>query len=156
MKLQDASTILKGLISKTDSKSEKKMYTRFIGILTYLENRDFDESQIRLIEEKLDSFQLNAKPENRKKYFGQKHTELITFLKEKFSLITEGYYAQIGITYGMIFGAGLGLTFGTVIDPGIGTSIGLALGTGIGMAIGIMMGTQKDAVAKKEGRVMNA
>ena len=67
------------------------------------------------------------------------------YLKEEFSLISEGYYTAIGMSLGMCFGVAIGTVFGVS-----GNSIGFALGMLIGLAIGRNM----DIEAEKQNRVL--
>jgi hypothetical protein len=154
MTINDSSEFLNTLLSQTDKKSEKKIYSCFISILASLKKRDLTENQSQLIQEKLSSLNLKATTENRKKYYQQKLSEFKTFLKNEFSFTTEKYYTEMGMIYGMMFGTGIGLSIGMAINPAFGTSIGLSIGTGIGMFLGIMYGAKKDAEAKRQGRVI--
>ncbi|WP_421764798.1 hypothetical protein [Ekhidna sp.] len=154
MKLSEALDFFKDLIEKTNDKSESKVYQGFINILSNLKNRELTEQQLNSIELKLDSLDLLANSENRKKYLKRKLNEFTTYLNKEFSFITEGYYTGIGMVYGMMFGSGMGLVLGTAFGAGIGTAIGLSTGTGIGMVFGMMFGAAKDAEAKKQNRVL--
>jgi hypothetical protein len=154
MTINDIFEILNTLSSQTDKKSEMKIYSCFIDTLTALKNKDLTDNQLQLIEEKLTALDLKATTENRKKYINKKHSEFKGFLKNSFSFITEKYYTEVWMIYGMIFGTGLGISIGTAINPVIGTSIGLSIGTGIGMVLGMALGATKDAEAKKQGRVL--
>ncbi len=154
MNINEANDFFKSLITGTDKKSELKVYESFIAILSDLKNKDLTEKQLQSIEEKLDTLKLKANPQNRKKHFKRKYTEFTTYLKDEFSLITEGYYTGIGMVFGMMFGTSLGIVFGTSFEAGTGTAIGLSMGTGIGMTIGMMFGAAKDSEAKKQGRVL--
>jgi hypothetical protein len=144
MKLNKASAFFKNLITESDNKSEIKIYEKFILILDDLNSRNLSEEQLKSIEEKLDSLNLNQDSENRKKDFKQKLNLFVGYLKEKLSLISKGYYTSIGMSLGMSFGVALGAAF-------VNISYGLIFGMLIGMVIGIV----KDSKAKKEGRVLS-
>lgn len=154
MNLNETSELLNTLLSQTDKKTEKKIYTCFIRTLSSLENRDLTENQLQLIQEKLSSLNLKTTTGNRKKYYGQKLSEFKAFLKNKFSFTSEKYYTELGMIYGMSLGTGIGLSIGVAISPNLGTSIGLSIGTCVGMALGIVYGVRKDADAKRQGRVI--
>lgn len=154
MNLNDTSELLKVLLSQTDKKSEKKVYTCFIRTLSSLNKMNLTENQLQLIQEKLSSLNLKATTKNRKKYFKQRFSEFKAFLKSEFSFTTDKYYTEMGMIYGMIFGTGIGLSIGTAIDPAFGTSIGLSIGISIGMVLGMVYGPSKDAEAKRQGRVI--
>jgi len=65
MKISEASDFFRTLITETNSKSELKVYQRFINILMNLNNRDLSEQHLNSIENKLDSLNLSANSEYR-------------------------------------------------------------------------------------------
>jgi hypothetical protein len=154
MNLNETSELLNSLLSETDKKSERKVYSCFIRTISSLKNRDLTKDQSRLIQEKLSSLDLKATSENRKKFYKHKLSEFKTFLKNEFSFTPEKYYTEIGMVYGIMFGAGIGLSIGTAIKPTLGTSIGLSIGTALGMVFGMVYGARKDAEAKRQGKVI--
>ncbi|PHS67886.1 MAG: hypothetical protein COB12_01320 [Flavobacterium sp.] len=154
MTINEATNILNNLVSQTDKKSEIKAYNCFIRTLTSLNDKDLNESQLQLIQENLSSLHLTETPENKKKYYKKKHSELRSFLKKEFSFTHKKYYTEIGMIYGMIFGNAIGISIGVAIEPFIGISIGISIGTGIGMMFGIMYGAKKDAEALRLGNVI--
>jgi len=143
MNINDAGNFFKKLVTETDEKSEIRVYHKFIAILSDLENRELTDEQLQSIEKELDSLNLNASSENRKKHFKEKLNLFIKYLKEKFSLISEGYYTAIGISLGLSFGVAFGAAFNNV-------SYGLIFGMLLGLIVGAMM----DSKAIKEGRVL--
>ena len=145
MNINDAVAFFKNLLIKTDKKSEIKTYENFIAILTSLKSRDLSPEQLSLIEEELGSLNLNANLENNRKHYKRKLSEFKKYLKDEFSLITEGYYTAIGMCLGMCFGVAIGTSLGAS-----GTSMGLTLG----MLIGLVIGRSKDDEAKKQNRVL--
>ncbi len=154
MTINEAINLLNNLQSQTDKKSDIKAYNCFISTLTSLNDKGLNENQLQLIQEKLTSLSLNEAPENRKKYYKKKHSELISFLKKEFSFTHKKYNTEIGMIYGMIFGNALGLSIGIAIDPFLGASIGMSIGTGLGMMFGILYGAKKDAEAQRLGNVI--
>lgn len=154
MKISEASYFFTSLISKTDKKSELKVYKKFANILSDLKTRNFTPEQLQSIENELESLDLKANPENRKKHLNRKLSKFSSFLNTEFSLVSEGHYMMLGMLYGMIFGQAIGLSLGTGIGGGTGTAIGLSMGTGIGMTLGMIYGAAKDAGAKKQNRVL--
>ncbi|WP_415373847.1 hypothetical protein [Patiriisocius sp. Uisw_017] len=153
MDIDQTSNFLNDLLSQTEKKREKKVYSCFIKTVSSLKKRALSGIQLQLINEKLTSFNLKASTENRKTYVRQKHVEFRTFLKNEFSLTPKNHYTEQGVIYGMIFGTSLGLSIGIAIDPKFGTSIGLSIGTGVGMTLGMLYGARKDAVAKRKDKV---
>jgi len=154
MTINEATNLLNNLQSQTDKKSEIKAYNCFIRTLTSLSDKNLNENQEQLIQEKLTSLHLTEAPENKKKYYKKKHSELRSFLKKEFSFTHKKYYTEMGMIYGMIFGNALGISIGIAIDPFLGTSIGMSIGTGIGMMFGILYGAKKDAEAERLGKVI--
>ena len=154
MAINEAINLLNNLLSQTDKKSEIKAYNCFIRTLTSLNDKDLNENQLHLIQEKLTSLHLDEASENRKKYYKKKHSELRSFLKKEFSFTHKKYYTEMGMIYGLIFGNVIGLSIGIAIDPFTGTSIGMSMGTGIGIMFGILYGAKNDAEAERLGNVI--
>ena len=102
------------------------------------------------IEEELKNLQLDADTNNRKKYLRKKLNKFSTFLKDKFSLIPEGHYSQMGLALGMTFGVALGLSIGNSLEIDNGMTYGLVFG----MIFGLAFGKQKDSKAEKQNLVM--
>jgi len=146
MTLNKAYNLFESLASESDKNSEKKVYQEFIQILGSLENRDFSESDIQSIEQKLDALDLNSNSKKSKRYFSKALNKFKEYLKAEFSLITKGHYTALGMALGMCFG----VAAGSLIDRGMGTSLGLA----IGMAIGVVVGRYMDNEANKQGKVI--
>lgn len=154
MTINETSQLFKNLLSQTNNKSERRIYNSFIQILSSLEKKELTNEQIARINDKLTTLNLKEIRAKRRKLYSQRLNEFKTFLKNEFSFTTERYYAGIGMAYGMIFGPGIGLTLGTAINSTWGISLGMSLGTGIGMLFGMMLGAQKDAEAKRQGKVV--
>lgn len=146
MTLNNTITFFEDLMTKTDKKSEKKIYTLFIFILKDLISKELSEKQYHSIEIELDRLELKSTQEHKKSYFRKKLNVFKRYLQTDFSFVAEGYYMAIGMTLGMSFG----LVFGTSLNEMLGVSMGL----GLGMFIGIIIGSQMDAKAKREGRVL--
>ncbi|MBK8555641.1 MAG: hypothetical protein IPL65_07660 [Lewinellaceae bacterium] len=144
MKLHAATDLFKRLSIETDRKSEIKIYERFIGLISNLEERRFTHEELQAIEKKLDELDLKSNPENRIKYFRNRLNELKKYLRDNFSLISEGYYTGIGISLGVAFGA----AFGSVFKMGVGVALG--------MMIGLVIGAYMDEEAKKQNRVLKS
>ena len=143
MKIITAIDFFNRLVSdSSNNKSERNIYNTFIGILTDLRNRNLSEIQLASIEDKLDLLNLNASPENKKRYYNKKLAEFKKYLKEQFSLISDGYYTAVGTALGVAFGAAFGSMFG------------MGIGITFGMLIGIIVGANMDAKAKKQNRVL--
>jgi hypothetical protein len=146
MTIINALNFFESLLSKTNKKSEIKVYKDFITILSNLKNRELTENQIRSIEKELDILELKMDPKNKKRFYSKKLIDFKNYLKKELSLITEGYYAAIGIGVGMSFGIAIGASFGE--------STGIAIGISLGMAFGLIIGRNMDAQAEKQNRVL--
>ena len=144
MKLNATADFFKRLSIETDRKSEIKIYERFIGLISNLEERRFTHEELQAIEKKLDELDLKSNPENRIKYFRNRLNELKKYLRDNFSLISGGYYTGIGISLGVAFG----VAFGSVFKMGVGVALG--------MMIGLVIGAYMDEEAKKQNRVLKS
>lgn len=142
MKLNVAAAFFNSLRIETNKKAEIKIYESFIGLISNLENRNFANEELLAIETKLDELELKSNPENRIKYFRKRLNEFKKYLKDKFSLISEGYYTAIGISLGVAFGAAFGSIFG------------MGVGVAFGIIIGLIIGANMDSEAKKQNRVL--
>ena len=145
MNIQNTTDFFKNELKKATNKREIKVYKSFISILTSIENRGFTEDQLSIIEKEIRSLDLKSNPNNKRKFYSKKLTIFKQFLKDEFSLISEGYYTAIGISLGMCFGVALGTNFGIT-----GNSLGLV----IGMAIGLAIGRHKDKEAEEQNKVL--
>ena len=154
MNLNQTSQLLNSLLSQTSKKRDKKVYNCFIRMLSSLKKKDLNENQLLLIQEKLSSFNLETPTINKRKFYKQKLSEFMDFLKTEFYFTKEKYYTEIGMVYGMSLGTAIGLSIGVAINPVLGLSIGLSIGTGVGMVFGMIYGVRKDAEAKKRGLVL--
>ena len=150
MKLEEVSKYLVSLLERTDKKSEIKFYNKFLATIDDLKSRNFSEPELHSIEEELKNLQLDADTNNRKKYLRKKLNKFSTFLKDKFSLIPEGHYSQMGLALGMTFGVALGLSIGNSLEIDNGMTYGLVFG----MIFGLAFGKQKDSKAEKQNLVM--
>ncbi|MFK5854842.1 MAG: hypothetical protein QM503_01850 [Bacteroidota bacterium] len=146
MNIVDATAFLERLKTRTDKKSEIKIYNNFIGILSDLENRELSSIQLQLIENELDNIDLKAEAKNQKRYLSKKLESFKAFLKNELSLISEGYYSALGISLGMTFGA----AFGVVFDK----SVGITYGVSLGLILGLIIGKMLDSHAEKQNRVL--
>ncbi len=150
MTIQETYIFFENLKNETTNRSEIKIYDRFLHILTELKNKDFAKDEIQLIETEIDNLKLESNPENRKKYFRKSLSKFETYLKDKFSLTTKGYYTNFGIGIGLNFGIIFGIVFFSSFDRSLGISMGLSFG----MIIGLIIGRYLDSKAIKEGRVL--
>lgn len=145
MNIIQALDFFEKLLKASDNKREIKIYRNFITILSNLKDRNLTEDQLLSIENEIKTLKLRSYPKNKRKYFGKKLNAFKGYLKNEFSLISEGYYTSLGMGLGMCFGVAIGSSLGDS-----GTSTGIA----IGMAIGLVIGRAKDVEAKKQNRVL--
>lgn len=146
MTINDTTSFLENLLTQTEKKSEIKLYKSFIGILYDLKNRNLTKEQLRSIEEELELLKLKEIPLNKKKYMRRKLDEFKKYLKEEFSLISEGYYTAIGLA--------LGTSFGIVVGTMFKETMGVSMGLGFGMILGVIIGKTMDLQAEKQNRVL--
>jgi ABC-type phosphate transport system permease subunit len=142
MRIDEASEFFKSLLSDTHSKSEQNIYENFIEILNDLKNRKLTEKQLQSMEEKLEFLNLEVNPLNKNKYYRLKLSEFKKYLKDKFTLISQGYYTAIGVSLGVAFGAAFGSLYG------------MGIGVAFGMIIGLIIGVYQDYEARKQNRVL--
>ena len=150
MTLKNTINFFESLKTKLTKKSEIKVYTQFIEILKKLEKREFTTDEIQSIEVELDSLNLKSNPENRKKFFKNALNKFETYLKDKFSLTSKGYYTNLSVSLGMLFGVVAGILIGERFERSLGISIGICMG----LFIGAYIGRRMDAQAMSEGRVL--
>ena len=150
MTIQKAYDLFENLKKETTKKSEITVYNKFLDLLTSLENRGFSKEEIQIIETELERLKLNAKPENRKKYFKKALGEFHKYLKKNFSLTPEGYFTTLGIGLGSSFGAVLGILMGERFER----SLGISLGVSFGLLIGLFVGRYLDSQAKAAGKMI--
>lgn len=134
------------LLKEASSKREIRIYNSFIGILSNLKNRDLSNDELQMIQKEIDTLDFKANHKNKRKSFSKKLNLFKKYLKEKFDLISEGYYTAIGMSLGMCFGVAIGSSLG---------SLGVSSGLAFGMLIGILIGRTKDNEAKKQNRVLS-
>jgi hypothetical protein len=150
MTLQEANNFFEHLAKHTTNKSEIKVYEKFIHMLNELKNRAFSKEEIQSIEAELDGLNLESNPENGKKYLKRALSKFEKYLKDTFSLISKGYYTNLGLGLGSSFG----ILFGIVVLSSLERSLGITFGLIIGMLIGLTIGRSMDAKAIREGRVL--
>jgi len=150
MTLQEAYSLFESLKKETTKKSEIKIYEKFLHILSELKNREFSIDEIQSIESELDSLNFEPNRSNNKRDLNKRLKAFKEYLKNKHSLITVGYYTNVGVSMGAAFGIVAGVVFGERFEK----SLGLALGISIGMLIGAIIGRSMDAKAKSEGRMI--
>ena len=150
MTLKNAINFFESLEAETSSKSEIKVYQEFIKIITSLEKKGLSENEIQTIETELDRLNLKSNSLNRKKYFKIALSDFKKYLKDTFSLTTEGYYTTFYGGLGLVFG----LLFGVAILSNLERSLGISLGLIGGMVVGSIMGRSKDSQAKTSGKMI--
>ena len=145
MTIIEASEFFKRLLKETSNKREIRVYKSFIGILSNLKSRDLSDDELLTIQNEIETLNFKSSPENKRKFYSKKLNVFKTFLKEEFSLISEGYYTALGMSLGMCLGLAIGTSLGAS-----GTSTGLV----IGLLIGLAIGRTKDMEAEKQNRVL--
>lgn len=149
MKIKETLNLFLNLKNDSVEKSEIKIYDKYIGILSDLKDRDLTQNQIESIESKLETLNLNAESGHNRKYLKQKLSEFQNFLKDKLTLVSEGYYAGIGAGIGIVLGSIFSMLFQTVLG-----TYSLLIGINGGVILGAVLGSVRDSKAKKQGRVL--
>lgn len=152
MTISEALEYLTPMRKEASRKSEIRLFRSFIEILSDIKEREFDRDEMVLIETHLDGLIPEDSIKNNMRHLRRRLAALKRFLKDKFSLITDGFYTNLGIGLGIVFGVALGSALFKSDDGTSGNGIGLA----IGMVIGLVIGKALDMKARKEGRVLNA
>lgn len=137
-------------VSETRNKAEINVYQDFIRILTRLEERNLSIADKSLIETELKKIRLDDPVAPKKRYYRKALRKFEIFLKDTFSLTTEGYYAKTGMALGMTFG----LLFGIVMLSPLERSMGISLGLSLGMFTGLIIGRNLDKKANSSGKMV--
>jgi len=138
------------LKANSSIKSEIKIYNSFNQILRALKDKSLSAEQIKSIEQKLQTLELDSNPVKRKKFYRKALDEFKAFIKNDFAFILKGYYTNLGIGLGSTFGIIVGIVFLSNLER----SLGIVLGVSFGMLIGLLIGRRLDAQAQAEGRVL--
>lgn len=150
MTLKQANEFFENLKMKTTSKSETKVFEKFIYLLQSLMSRNFSENEKESIEVELDSLNFLSNPKIEKKQIQRALNRFEKYLKDSLSLLPSGYYSQRGIGLGSYFG----LLFGIIFLSSMERSIGIALGLSLGMLFGLIIGRSMDFQARKSGNML--
>lgn len=150
MTLQEAYKFIENSKTESTKKPEIKVYEKFLHILSALKTRTFSEDEHQSIETELDRLNLKSKPTNRKKYLKNALSIFEKYLKDTFSLMTEGYYTKL---YGGL-GLSFGLLFGVVFLSSWERSLGISMGLIGGMVVGSIIGSNKDSHMKAAGNIL--
>ncbi len=154
MTLQDFIQFFTNQLQNIGRKSQQRAINKFIAILNDLEQREMTSVEKQAIVNELFKLELGPDFDVPKKGYNGKLSKFTHFLKQRFNLVCQGFYTNMGLIFGMIMGNSAGIIFGSVINPEMGIAIGLSIGTGIGMAIGVAIGAFKDREAQSKGHVM--
>jgi len=148
MTIQEASIFFNNLKTKSNNNYRIKIYKNFLYILNSLQNKDLSKDEIQSIEIKFDILDLESHRESNQRELNKILKEFTDYLREKHSILKKGYYMNIGVSIGSVFG----LIAGILIKERMDKSIGVALGIVIGVTIGIIIGKILDAKVKAEGK----
>lgn len=146
MKISDAINHFQVLTSKIDNRRHRKVYGKFIGVLSDLKNHDLTDEQVLLIERKVEELNLTGGTENTTRTLNKNLRIFINYLKQQLSLVSNGYYTALGINFGVALGVALA--------PTLERQLGISISMGIGMLIGVVVGKYLDNKAEKENRVL--
>lgn len=150
MTLKNALDHFNRLVSESSKKSEIKVYQEFINLVAGLEEKNLTQTEIRSIETELNALDFKPTTTNKKKYFSKALKQFKKYLKDTFSLVTKGYYTNLGLALGSSFG----VLIGTVFLSSLERSLGISLGISIGTLIGLLIGSNLDFQAKASGKMV--
>ena len=148
MTLQEAYDLIDRSKRNTKNKSEIKACENFIHLLSELMNRDFSQEQILSIEIELDALHLNLIEDSRN--ISKAYRRFEKFLRETLYITPKGYYSNLGIATGSLFG----LLIGTIFMSSFERSLSVGLGLSLGMLTGLLIGRHLDTLAISEGRAL--
>lgn len=148
MGINETLDFFQNLKNETAEKKEIKLYDKYNSILSDLKYRDLTQNQILSIETELEKLNLKSESDNRIKYLEKQLSEFKNFLKDRLSLVPEGYYSGVGVGTGIVFGS----IFSILFQSFLGT-YSLLIGINGGMILGGILGAIRDKEAKKQGRV---
>lgn len=150
MTLRKALDYFNRLASESSNKADSKVYEDFIRILSRLEDKGLSSSEMKAIENKLESLDLITTVAHSTSYYTKALTQFEKYLKDSFSFTPKGYYTKNGIALGMTFG----LLFGVVFLSSLERSTGIAIGLSLGMAVGLFIGRHLDKSTSSAGRAI--
>lgn len=152
MTIQDASDFIEKLISETENPSDKKIYSKFLKVLSELKQKQLSEKEKKIIEDNLEGIipELNSL-KNKKKVF----RKLIYFLIKKLTIVPKKYYSELGVGLGVALGVSAGMSFGIPFGLPNGIIYGIIIGSIIGLIGGILAGKYMDDQAENQNRVLN-
>ena len=150
MTIKKAIDLFNRLVSETTNKREIRVYSDFIEILNKLEKREFAKAEMDSIERKLDELKLNRATPNKKRHFKRALQQFKSYLNESFSLVSKGYYINLGLTYG----PAIGLLVGVFLLSNMERSTGISVGIAVGAAIGLVVASYLEAQAKTSGNLI--
>lgn len=128
MRINETLDFFQNLKNDTAEKCEIELYDNYIGILSDLKNRDLTETQFLSIETELENLNLKSESDSRMKYLKKKLSEFEKFLKDKLTLVPEGYYVGIGVGTGFFLGSIFSMLFQSFLG-----SYSLLIGINSGM-----------------------
>lgn len=150
MKINQLCKNIEERLEQSTKRSEKKYYQRILQVINSLEERTLKGEDRQSIEEKIDELQLGMAPVSSFKEVKRSTQQFLEFLRTRFSLIPQGYYMTLGISFGLAFGA----AFGPVIQSFTGNPSFMGVSISMGMVAGMLIGIHKDAEAERQDRVL--
>ncbi len=145
MTLKDAENYFRQYLLSASKKSEKKLAQQFLDLLLNLEHRNLSERELQSIQDQLSAFDLDTSKPLPKKQLKKIFEEFKKYLREQFSLFTKGYYINMGVGLGTLFGISIGVVFGQE---------GMTMGICFGMLAGVLIGRRLELQAKALGNLL--
>ena len=104
--LKTTLVFLKNKLSKTNQKSEIKIFKEFIKFLMKLKRKDLSTRQLEEIEEFIQYLELERIPCHSNEMFKKKSTQLKAYLKKKLRFVPNNYYATLAVNSSLPFTVG--------------------------------------------------
>lgn len=155
MTIQDASNLIEKLILETENASDRKIYLKFLNVLSELKQKQLTEKEKKMIEDTLDEFIPELNSVEKKNYNQKVFRKFIYFLIRKLTIVPKKYYSEMSLAWGVALGVSLGVSFGIPFGLPNGIIYGIIVGTIIGLVTGLFVGKYMDDQAENQNRVLN-
>ncbi len=127
-------------------------YHQFQKLVVELQKRELPSAIVTFVNDNIQlvNHAIDKKFELRKQIRSSQKA-IFKLLEKELKLVPKGYYRNLWMVLGMVFGVPLGILWGQVTDN-MGT---LGIGIGVGMVLGLALGDAQDKKAAREGRQLD-
>ncbi|PTM04224.1 MAG: hypothetical protein DA405_07960 [Bacteroidetes bacterium] len=145
MTTKEALNYFNQYLSQDSKKSVQKLAKEFMDLLNNLKAKNLSEAESLLIEEELGALKLNPNEVLNRRQLKGALEQFKKQLRQNFSLFTKGYYINMGVGLGSLFGLSIGVVFGQE---------GISMGICFGMLAGLLVGRNLEAQSKASGNLI--